>query len=233
MPGDGGEAISQRCVLALECGCGSGGGSGLVVDGDIDVGDLKVHGGNEVDAGDLRDGLDQLGRVPSVVGKWGKPAQVPALATSLPRSEVGRERERERDWDLRRAHAADHVLVKRRAELAIAQTLLAKHLRANLPHGLLAEEGERVGDGVGRDAVALEADVLHGDDVGGGREGDVLLGVEGLALGGPGVVDEVLREGVGRAGGRLGRGADDGGRRGLDEARHCVCVKMCFLVMRE
>jgi hypothetical protein len=37
-----------------------------VVDGDIDVTDVKVDGGDEVDAGNLGDSLEDLGAVPRV-----------------------------------------------------------------------------------------------------------------------------------------------------------------------
>jgi hypothetical protein len=44
-------------------------GDGLVVDGDVDIGDFVVDGRNQVNAGDLRNLFNQLWRLPRGVRK--------------------------------------------------------------------------------------------------------------------------------------------------------------------
>ena len=74
-------------------------------------------------------------------------------------------------------HATDHVGDEVGTVPAVLEHGLTEDLTAHLQHGLLAEEGERLRDSVGRDTVALKADLLHRRDLGRGLEGQMLRGI--------------------------------------------------------
>lgn len=80
-------------------------------------------------------------------------------------------------------HASDHVGVKGGGVLALSQNSLAENLGTHLFNSLLAKERERLGAGIGGDAMALKTDLFHAKDLGRGLEGKMLLRVPWLLLG--------------------------------------------------
>lgn len=136
----------------------------LVVDGDVDVGDIEVDGGDQLGASNLRDLGDNLRGPPSTIG------------------------ERRLLW----SHSSHHIRNEVRRVLAVVQNLLAEDLSSHLENGLLSEKRERIADSVGSDAPSLETNLLHGVDFLGRRVVEMLVGIESLSLGSSGFVDESL-----------------------------------------
>lgn len=75
MPSDRGQVVVVSTVTELVL---ANGDLGILVaaDRDVDVGNVKVEGGDDLDTGDLRNLGKGLGGVPSVVGERGQPGQV-------------------------------------------------------------------------------------------------------------------------------------------------------------
>lgn len=194
-----------------------------VVDGNVDVANIKVNGRDQLSAGNSGDLGKNFGGLPGGVGERG---------SAMPWSARGCMHMQSSDGDLLGTHATDHVLNEARSVLALTHNLLAKYLGTHLLDGLGCEELKRLADSVGSNALTLEADLGHCVDTLGRLVVEVLLSIEGFPDSLGGLVDKELGDWVARTGSSLGLGGnglwgllDLGGN--VNESRHCDwwCVR--------
>lgn len=110
------------------------------------------------------------------------------------------------------AHPADHVGAEGRCILTVLQHGLTEDLRAHLLDRVFGEERERLGDGIGGDACALQPKVGHLVDLLWRLEVEMLVRVEGSLLRHLCPLDQGPGEEPGWACGLFRLGADHCGR---------------------
>lgn len=140
------------------------------------MGNLEVHGGDQLDPCDLGDDVEDFGVLPCIIDERSMSVWICVSVNH------------KKAYSWRLPHVI--LLVHEASELAVCEVagetvviydLLAQNLVSDAHHGLLGEERKRFGHGNGRDAVHFaKAKLFHCLCLGGARVPQVLAGAERL-----------------------------------------------------